>query len=264
MQVKESQKTGTTPMAPMRAQPSGFSIFRNSPCIWPESMSGQPGAPVRVHIVDSDAHFRGGVAQELMGDSRTVVAGQVGSLDDGRRLVRDVSFDVLLVDIALSDGAGFGLISHARSLQPGVEVVALSSSETEDDAVRAFDLGAAGFVVKSSWFISFVQAVLQVANGGAAVTPVVARRLLRKRSSPVGAPTTILPGPVGGVVCIKLTVREQDVLRMIASGLTSNEIGGRLAISCTTVNAHVKNMYHKLHVRSRAQAVSCANAWGLL
>ena len=247
----------------LRTHSDGFSIFKNSPCMWPESMTGQPGAPLRVHIVDSDAHARGVIAQELMGDSRTVVAGQVGTLRDGRRLVRDVGFDVLLVDVGLSDGAGFELISHARSLNPEAEVVALSKQETDDDAMRAFDLGAAGFVVKNSWFVSFVQAVLQVANGGAAITPALSRRLLLRRGIAAAAALPV-PDVPGEVVRVKLSMREHEVLRMIASGLTSSEIGDRLAISCTTVNSHVKNMYHKLHVRSRAQAVSCANSWGLL
>jgi DNA-binding NarL/FixJ family response regulator len=260
MGEKERCASGAMP-DPIRTQPGGFSIFKNSPCVWPESMSGQPGAPLRVHVVDSDAHARGVIAQELMGDSRTVVAGQASTLRDGRRLVRDVRFDVLLVDVGLSDGAGFELISHARSLNPESEVVALSKQEMDDDAMRAFDLGAAGFVVKNSWFVSFVQAVLQVANGGAAITPALSRRLLLRRGPPAPLP---LPDVPGEVVRVKLSLREHEVLRMIASGLTSSQIGDRLAISCTTVNSHVKNMYHKLHVRSRAQAVSCANSWGLL
>jgi len=250
----------------IRTQPGGFSIFKNSPCVWPESMTGQPGAPLRVHIVDADAHARAVIAQELMGDSRTVVAGQAGSARDGRRLVRDVRFDVLLVDVGLPDGAGFELISHARSLNPQAEVVALSRQEVDDDAVRAFDLGAAGFVVKNSWFVSFVQAVLPVANGGAAITPALSRRLLLERRAPAVPERAPAPMPdvPGEVVRVKLSLREHEVLRMIASGLTSSEIGDRLAISSTSVNSHVKNMYHKLDVRSRAQAVSCANSWGLL
>jgi DNA-binding NarL/FixJ family response regulator len=241
----------------------GFSIFRNAPCAWPESMSGQPGTPVRVHVIDSDPHVRGVVTQELMGDSRTVVAGQAGTLREGRRLLRDVGFDVLLVDIHLADGIGFELVSQARGLQSRAEVVVLSSQDSDEDALRAFDLGAAGFVVKDSWFVSFVQAVLQVANGGASVTPDLSRRLLvqigRMRAGAV-APTT----DNGQVIRIRLSQRELEVLKMIAGGLTSSEIGLRLSISCTTVNSHVKNMYQKLHVRSRAQAVSCASSWGLL
>ena len=263
MEDNDGRAVGGAPAAPIRAQTQsgGFSIFKNSPCVWPASMKGQPDAPLRVHVVDSDTHMRGVIAQELMGDSRTMVAGHAGSLRDGRRLVRDVRFDVLMVDVALSDGAGFELISYARSLNAKAEVIALCRQETDDDAMRAFELGAAGFVVKNSWFVSFVQAVLQVANGGAAITPALSRRLLLKRGGNADVP---VPGVAGEVVRIKLSLREHEVLRMIASGLTSSQIGDRLAISCTTVNSHVKNMYHKLHVRSRAQAVSCANTWGLL
>lgn len=250
-----------TPIGPIRSQAGGFSVFKNAPCVWPESMTGQPGAPLRVHIVDADAHVRGVIAHELMDDSRTVVAGQAGSLREGRRLVREARFDVLLVDVALPDGAGLELISQARALDAGCEVIALSVQETDDDALRAFERGAAGFVVKNSWFVSVVQAVLQVANGGAAITPALARRLLLRRGVELAA------AAVTGrdqLVRVKLSLREHEVLRMIAGGLTSSQIGDRLEISCTTVNSHVKNMYQKLHVRSRAQAVSCANSWGLL
>jgi DNA-binding NarL/FixJ family response regulator len=238
---------------------AGFSIFRNPPCVWPETMSGQPGTPVRVLVVDSDPHVRSIAMQELMGDTRTVVAGQAGSLRDGRRLLRDVRCDVLLLDAHLEDGPAFELISQARSLPVPVEIIVISRTDDDADAMRAFDLGAAGFVVKGSWFVSFVQAVLQVANGGASVTPSLSRRLLAQLGHGRAAPD-------GGtdMIRIKLSQRELEVLKMIASGLTSSEISHRLAISCTTVNSHVKNMYQKLHVRSRAQAVSCANSWGLL
>jgi len=257
----ECRAAGATPQ-PIRPQPGGFSVFKNSPCMWPESMTGQPGAPLRVHVVDPDVHARAVIAQELMGDSRTVIAGQAATVREGRRLLRDVPFDVLLVDVGAADGAGFELIPQARSLHAGAEVVALSRQESDADAMRAFDLGAAGFVVKDSWFVSFVQAVLQVANGGAAITPALSRRLLLKRRPPPWSSPS--PMSQGEALRVKLSMREHEVLRMIASGLTSSEIGDRLAISSTTVNSHVKNMYHKLHVRSRAQAVSCASNWGLL
>ncbi len=265
MLSSESQGGGLKPISFARNQPGGFSIFKNPPCIWPESMTGQPGAPVRVHIVDSDPHLRGVIAQELMSDDRTMVAGQAGSLHDARRLIRGTRFDVLLVAVSVADEdeAAFELITLARSVRPAAEVVALARDEAEEQALRAFNLGAAGFLVKNSHFISFVQAVLQVANGGAAIAPGLSRRLLLKHRPPAaqGAPA---PCEDNAVVAIKLSPREHEVLRMIASGLTSTEIGERLLISHTTVNSHVKNMYQKLHVRSRAQAVSCANAWGLL
>jgi DNA-binding NarL/FixJ family response regulator len=253
--VSASSSFQATALAPS-GRDGGFSIFRNAPSMWPENLRGQPGLPLRVHIVDSDPHVRGVITQELMGDTRTMVAGQAGSLRDGRRLVREVGFDVLLVDRTLGDGSGLDLLSYAKSTRAAAEVVVLSAQESDDEALRAFGLGAQGFVVKSSWFVSFVQTVLQVANGGASVTPSLSRRLLPK----LGGRTSGQPD----VVRTRLSAREQEVLKMIASGLTSNEIGTRLAISCTTVNSHVKNLYIKLQVKNRAQAVSCASIWGVL
>lgn len=235
----------------------GFSIFRNPPCMWPETMAGQPGAPLRVHLVDSDRHARSVIAQELMADPRTVVAGQAGSVREARRLLRDIRFDVLLVDLQLEDGPGLELIALSRRMHGEGKVVAMSGQDSDDQALRAFELGATGFVVKGSWFVSFVQAALQVANGGACVAPDLTRRLLVRVARTMQLTDAAL-------VRVKLSGRELEVLRMIAGGLTSSEIGDKLAISCTTVNSHVKNMYHKLHVRTRAQAVSCASSWGLL
>ena len=155
-----------------------FATHDNPPSIWPDHLAGQAEKPVRVIVVDDDPHIRRVICQELMSDSRTVVAGQAGTLRDGRRLVREHDFDVMLVDLNLGDGAGYDLITYTKHLRTAAEVVVVSILEANEDAMRAFDLGAAGFLVKNSWFGSFVQAVLQVANGGASITPSLARRLL--------------------------------------------------------------------------------------
>lgn len=229
--------------------------------MWPSFMAGQPDKPVRVLVVDDDTRIRRVIAQELMSDRRTLLVGEGGSLREGRRAVREHEFDVLLVDLNLGDGQGYDLIAYAKQVRSSAEVVVVSVLEADEDALRAFELGASGFLVKNSWFGSFVQSVLQVANGGASITPGLARRLLLRLDS----------GNGGGLARLsaaraerKLTERERAILRMIAGGMTSAEIGGRLGISPMTVNTHVKNIYQKLHVRSRAQAVSFANTWGFL
>jgi len=240
-------------------QAASFASYDNPPSLWPHFMTGQADRPVRVLLIDDDAHMRRVVANELMGDPRTVLVAQGGTVREGRRLLRDHDVDVLLVNLSLSDGSGYDLIAYAKNFKNHIEVVAVSVLEADEDAIRAFELGASGFVVKNSWFGSFVQAVLQVANGGASLTPSLARRLLLKlERNRDHADSAHHPAP------IKLSEREREILRMIANGLTSGDIGARLAISKLTVNTHVKNIYHKLHVRTRAQAVSCANIWGVL
>jgi DNA-binding NarL/FixJ family response regulator len=109
-----------------------------------------------------------------------------------------------------------------------------------------------------SWFGSFPEAVLQVVNGGASLTPNLARRLLRKFEPAQAAPIT------NNEARELLSAREKEVLKLVAAGLGSTAIGTRLAISNQTVHTHIKNMYRKLNVRTRAQAVSLATKRQLL
>ena len=129
--------------------------------------------------------------------------------------------------------------------------------ETDEKVLRAFELGAAGYLVKNSWFGNYSQAVLQVANGGASVTPTLARRLLQRFEKSSDDPKR---GALSQTE--SLSTREREVLRMVASGLTRAEIGNRLMISSMTVNTHIKNIYRKLQVRTRAQAVRFASLRG--
>ena len=103
--------------------------------------------------------------------------------------------------------------------------------------------------------------MLQVVNGGASITPNLARRLLHKFDHPQQVQSNPLSHE--GRSKDKLSEREKEVLKLVASGYTSTEIGSRLAISGQTVNTHIKNIYRKLNVRTRAQAVSFATNRGL-
>lgn len=231
---------------------------------WPHFLVGQPDQPIRVILIDDDAHMRRVVSQELLGDARIHLVGQAASLREGKRLIALHEFDVMLVDLNLGDGTGFQLIEYMKSLRPVAEAVVVSAMEDEEHAIHAFELGATGYLIKNSWFGNFPQAVLQVVNGGASITPNLARRLMKRLdgasrtgAAPAHASRTTGTGE-------KLSDREREILRLVATGYTSCEIGKRLGISDQTVNTHIKNMYRKLQVRTRAQAVNLASMRGLL
>ncbi|MFT4196198.1 LuxR C-terminal-related transcriptional regulator [Ottowia sp.] len=231
---------------------------------WPQFLIGQPEQPVRVLLVDDDPHMRRVMSQELLGDARMHLVGQGCSVREGRRLIALHEFDVMLVDLNLGDGTGFQLIEYMKTMRPVAEAVVVSAMEDEEHAIHAFELGATGYLLKNSWFGNFPQAVLQVVNGGASITPNLARRLLRRLDGQAQGPRGILqPGRFspGGE---RLSEREREILRLVASGYTSGEIGKRLTISAQTVNTHIKNTYRKLQVRTRAQAVNLATMRGLL
>jgi DNA-binding NarL/FixJ family response regulator len=229
------------------------------PAAWSGFLAGQPGRPVKVMLVDDDRNIRKVISDELLGDLRTDLVAQGGSLREGRKLIKAHEFDVLMVDLNLGDGEGFELIERMKVSRPCAEAIVISVMEDEERALHAFELGATGYLVKNSWFGNFAEAVLQVVNGGASITPQLARRLLHRLEpcpNDYAAPDTGSNGP--------LSDREKEVLKLIACGYTSNEIGLYLVISCQTVNSHIKNIYRKLRVRSRAHAVSFAVQNGIL
>ena len=231
--------------------------------LWPHFLTGQEDAPVRVVLVDDDEFMRRVIAQELLSDLRIQLEAQAGSVRDGRRLLATHQFDVLMVDLRLGDGSGFDLIREARKLHRYCEIIVISALEDDAHVMHAFELGATGYLLKHAWLQSFAQAVLHVVNGGAVITPRLARRLLHRlnhqpREQQQPAEGASPPRDT------TLTPRESQVLRCVASGYVSAEIGTKLGITGQTVNVHIKSIYKKLHVHSRAQAVNFAVQAGLI
>jgi DNA-binding NarL/FixJ family response regulator len=222
---------------------------------WPNFLAADPGRQVRVILIDDDPHIRRVIAGELSADMRIDLVGQAGGARRGKRLISTTEFDVMIVDLNLGDGSGFELIEHMKRVCNHAEAIVVSVMDDEARAIRAFELGATGYLVKTSWFGNFAQAVLQVCSGGASITPNLARRLLNRFGTqrPDGAAGERPGQPAPG-----LSERECEVLRQVSLGYTSREIAGKLSLTVQTVNTHVRNIYRKLDARSRAQAVSVA------
>ncbi|GAB2459460.1 MAG: LuxR C-terminal-related transcriptional regulator [Comamonas sp.] len=241
---------------------SGFEMYSNPPSMWPSFLVGQRSRPVRCLLVDDDIHFINVLHQELSADHRIHVVGRAATVKEAKRIIKAQDFDVALIDLTLPDGQGMQLLEYVHAHRPAAQYLVVSVTELEQNVLRAIELGASGYLVKHSWFGGYTQAVLQVANGGAAITPHLAKRLLqhfdtRSHYAHEQALTT-------GKIYDHLSQREQDILRMIACGYTSQEIAVRLKISHLTVNTHIRNTYRKLQVRSRAQAVKSALVRGLI
>ena len=248
--------------SPLMMRPQ--SVELSSPSLWPDFMVGQPENPVRVLVVDDDVHLRMVISQEVMNDRRTMVVGQAGNLRDAKTVIRQNDFDVMLLDLNLGDSDGLELIDVMKSQRPHADAIVVSVVETEEQVLRAFELGATGYLVKNSWFGNYPQAVLQVANGGASITPTLARRLLQRFDKKAAVETSHAEDESANSAADRLSTREREVLRLVSSGHTSAEIGTKLEISAMTVNTHIKNIYRKLQVRTRAQAVRFASLRGLL
>ncbi|QFZ87706.1 response regulator [Variovorax paradoxus] len=250
---------------PPRHQGTATPVCAPAARLWPDFLTGQEKSPVRVLLIDDDEYMRRVIAQELLSDLRIQLEGQADSIREGRKLLATHAFDVLMVDLRLSDGMGFELIAEARRQHGNGEIIVISALEDDAHVLRAFELGATGYLLKNAWLQSFADAVLHVVNGGAVITPRLARRLLHRlnhqpREQQQQQPFGGASPPHGAT----LTPRESQVLRHVASGCVSAEIGARLGITGQTVNVHIKSIYKKLHVHSRAQAVNFAVHTGLI
>ena len=242
-----------------------FAYFANPANLWPDFLVGQANQPLRVVLVEEDAHMRSVVGQELGLDPRTTLVATAGNLREGKNLITSYAFDVMLLDLNLRDGMSFDLLKFMKMHRPAAEAIVISVMDDEQHAITAFDLGASGYIVKNSWFGNFAQAVLQVANGGAFISPSLARRLIKKltqapHSEFQNGHNQVIPLHGNGV----LSYREREILELVAEGCTSAAIAMRINISGQTVTTHIKNIYRKLQVHTRAQAVSSAKNMGLL
>lgn len=273
--VRPNAQVGDTSMGAVR---SGAAPTQPA---WPDHFLGQTGRPVRVLLIDDDPHVRRCIANELLADTRIELVAQGAGLKEGKSLLGRYDFDVLLVDLNLGDGLGLELIQLCKRAKPLVEAILISVMEDEDYALQAFSMGATGYYVKHSWFGNFPEAVLQVVNGGASISPSLARRLL-KQMGPARVPTTSAirtpaslgrrsevwmesdRAPVDAAPLEALSEREREVLKLVAMGYISTEVSHKLQISAQTVNTHIKNIHRKLNVRTRAQAVSLAVNSGFL
>ncbi|RIX73005.1 response regulator transcription factor [Acidovorax cavernicola] len=234
--------------------------------LWPDFLVGQESSPVRVLLVDDDEYMRRVIAQELLSDLRIQLEGQADSVREARRLLATHTFDVLMLELQLGDEMGFELIAETRLQHRNSEVIVISSLEDDAHVLRAFELGAMGYLLKNAWLQSFADAVLHVVNGGAAITPRLTRRLLHRLDYHAREPFADTPPPPPRLPAREttLTPRESQVLRYVASGYASAQIGAKLGITGQTVNVHIKSIYKKLHVHSRAQAVNFAVHTGLI
>lgn len=255
---------GPAVAVPEGVSSSGFmpTVLGDTPQTWPPFLNGQPENPVRVILVDDDPVFTHLIERELPADLRIDLLGCAGTVRRARRLIDRQSLDVALIDLNLPDGTGFDVIEYLKAKRPMAEAVVVTASNDAEYAMQAFELGATGYLVKSCWFGNFAQMILQVVNGGAAITPSLARQLIKqldgRHDDAVGAPAS------SSATHHKLSGREREILQFVSAGYTSHQISGRLMISEQTVNTHIRNVYRKLQVRTRAQAVSRATQWGLL
>jgi DNA-binding NarL/FixJ family response regulator len=199
-------------------------------------------------IVDDHPLTRGAHAT-LHGPNGFDVIGQAGDGNEAIEAARRLHPDLVLLDLSMPDLDGLSALPHLREAAPDCEVVVLTASGTEDNLLAAIRAGAAGYLLKTEPPERIVEFLNGVAEGEAALSGAIARRLLeqvREGTAHSGVPDAIAAA---------LSARELEVLLLLDEHLGTDEIAKRLFISEHTVRSHVKSLLRKLEVSSRREAL---------
>ena len=221
-------------------------------------------SPIRVALAEDHPGLRDRLVQQLAYFDEVDL---VLVADSGDALVADLEVrersggpfpQVILMDIEMPGTDGIGTTAAVRKAWPGVEVLMLTVFEAEDKIFAAVQAGASGYLLKDSGADAVVRAVQEVAAGGAPTSPLVARKLLGYVRQHEGQQAA------RDASAVRLTPREQEVLEQLVEDTPEVDIAAALGVSPHTVRSHVKNLYAKLEVHSRAQAVRAALQQGLV
>jgi DNA-binding NarL/FixJ family response regulator len=185
------------------------------------------------------------------------VVGEAWSGREGIELCLELDPDVLVLDLALPHVHGFDVIRHLKVKGQRARILVLTGSDGRNALIRALELGADGFVEKTSDADHIVAAIREVAAGRSGF----GNDMLRRAGADLVqiAQRARVAAAYGGL----LTPRELETLRLVADGLTNSQIATRMGIAQSTVNGHVASVYGKLEVQSRVQAVQKASELGL-
>ncbi len=218
-------------------------------------------------VEDQDA-TRECLARVIAGHPQLCLLAAVGDCAAARDWLRRQPPDVLLTDLDLPDGNGLELIRETHRQHPATEIMVITVFGDEEHVIRAIEAGAAGYLLKDGGADYIGQSIMQLLGGGSPISASIARYLL-KRFQPGGTPTppAAVKPPVAAIASAPatgITERELQVLRLVAKGFSYGEIAGLLNLSVHTVTTHIKQIYRKLAVRSRGEAVYEALQLGLI
>ena len=205
-------------------------------------------------IADDQTLFRSGLARLLDSDDRVTVVGEAVDGLDAVKLAAALKPDLVLMDIKMPNLDGVEATRRILTDNPKIKVLMLTTFEADNYVIQALKAGASGYVLKDSQASAIVSSIVAVVAGERVMASAVANRVLEMLTGAT-TPKEFYDG---------LTAREVEILKMLATGMANKQIAYKLKISEKTVRNHVSNMYEKLDIYDRAQAVLYAVRKGLV
>lgn len=210
-------------------------------------------APIRILIADDHPVVREGMAAMFSNIPELELVGAAKDGVEAVEMARHLRPDVILLDLVMPRQGGLEAIHEIKKENPAAKILVVTSFTEDDKVFPAIKSGALGYLLKDAPPEVLLQAIHDVYQGESSLHPTIARKLIQEISQPSPLPPTETP----------LTEREIAVLRLIARGLTDQEIAENLSITIRTVRFHISNILSKLHLANRTQAALYALQEGL-
>lgn len=212
---------------------------------------------IRVAIIEDDPGMRDLLAQAVDAADDMLLTGTADNVANAAGMIEAGGYDVLLCDLGLPDGSGITLIRQEALTGRDTDILVITMFANQNKVLDAIRAGARGYLLKDERIEDCMEAIRNIRRGGSPISPIIARQLLGQiRPSPVEAPPPPMASP--------LSEREYEVLNLLSRGFSNAECAEILTVSPNTIGTHVKNIYRKLEVNSRAEALFEASSQGFL
>jgi DNA-binding NarL/FixJ family response regulator len=212
---------------------------------------------LRVLIVDDHDLFRTGL-RNLLEEQGVLVVGEASAGSEAVKLVRELTPDVIVMDLNMPGMTGVEATRHITSLAPLSRVVVLTISDQDGDVMDAIFAGACGYLLKDASIQELIRGIRSAARGESLISPHVAAKVLQHVRASSAAPE------LAEAIRSELSDREIQVLKLIANGKDNAQIAGDLHISPKTVKNHISNILMKLQIENRIQAAVYAVRSGIV
>jgi len=210
---------------------------------------------VRILIADDHAVLREGMRNLLEEEKDFEVIGEAGDGEEAVKLASELKPDVAVMDIVMPKLNGIEATRKIKQIAPNIAILILTAYDDDEYVLGLLDAGAAGYLLKSARGRDLAGAIRAVKSGKSVLHPkIIAKLLKRAMIAPVGERKA----------SDLLSERESEVLRLVALGMSNKEIAGKLFLSQRTVKAHLTNIFNKLNVASRSEAIVKGLKWGLV
>lgn len=211
---------------------------------------------IRVAVIEDDPVMRDRLCEAITCSGDMLLTGNAANAAEARGMIEAGGYDVLLCDLGLPDGSGIPLIRQEATTGRDTDILVITVFANQQKVLDAIRAGARGYLLKDERIEDCVDAIREIRRGGSPISPIIARQLLSQiRPEPSSTPVQMAS---------PLSEREYEVLNLLSRGFSNAECAEILTVSTNTIGTHVKNIYRKLEVNSRAEALFEASSQGIL